>query len=171
MTSLPLPVPFLRPALLPPQPSFHEAQKNVQDLLISEVGYSLPPLVRQFQERVLASVRELVITTGNGLPRLYVLSVAGRNPSVKVGLSEDPAGRIRRHLTTMNRYGHALVAAHVTDPLPDRVCAKRAEDNAHRWMRRAYQPITREEFANGDFGIGVACADQAVRVQLGDGAS
>ncbi|MFH8520160.1 hypothetical protein ACH4CE_34790 [Streptomyces gelaticus] len=53
------------------------------------------------------------------------------------------------------------VDAHLTERLSDRAI-KRAEAKAHGWMSERYRSITKEEYANADYGFAVTCADAAV---------
>lgn len=95
-----------------------------------------------------------------------MLEIAGPNPRVKIGRTQNLWKRIDDHLRKMNRYQYGLVNAHLAEPLPDKLALERAEARAHAWMARYYQPITREEYANADYGFAVACADAAAGLHL-----
>lgn len=151
------------PLAVPASPTLQELQAEVRELLRAGAVFPLPSVVRRLQHRVLSRVDEEL--GGAGRPRLYVLEIAGAVPRVKIGISSNPRARVRQHVTEMTRYQHGLVDAYVTDPLAGPVAADRAEGQAHRWMRKIFAPITREEFAHGDFAFAVVCADQAVRIQ------
>ncbi|WP_097873452.1 GIY-YIG nuclease family protein [Streptomyces sp. ms184] len=97
---------------------------------------------------------------------MYVLEIAGPNPRVKIGRTQNLWKRIDQHLREMNRYQYGLVNAHLTEPLPDERALKRAEVQAHAWMARYYQPITREEYAHADYEFAVTCANAAAGLRL-----
>lgn len=133
-------------------------------ILMRDIGNGpLPDSIRRVQAEARESVRAVLAETGFRGHRLYVLEVAGRHPRVKIGISEDPWARIARHVADMNRYQYALIRAHVTDQLPDRLTAERAETQAHKWMSKLFAaPSSAEEFMDGDYYFGTVCADTAV---------
>lgn len=102
---------------------------------------------------------------GTAERRLYVLEIVGPNPRVKIGRTEHLRRRIGDHLREMNRYQYGLVDAHITEPLPARALP-RAEALAHAWMARPYRAITKEEYADADYGFAVNCANAAVGLHV-----
>ncbi|MEU1485798.1 hypothetical protein [Streptomyces sp. NPDC005752] len=95
-----------------------------------------------------------------------MLEIAGPNPRVKIGRTENLWTRIDQHPREMNRYQYGLIDAHLTARLPDDRALGRAETQAHAWMARHYEPITREEYADADYGGAVTCADAAAGLHL-----
>lgn len=103
-----------------------------------------------------------MVNTGARGHRLYVLEIAGPIPRVKIGRSDDPWVRIRRHVTTMNGYQYGLIDAHVTDAVDDLLSVTRAEAQAHLGVGKRYTSITREEFREANFTFAVTWADFAI---------
>lgn len=124
----------------------------------------LPVLAQRVQERAREEVRTLLRDTGLREHRLYVLEIAGRYPCIKIGHSSDPWQRLGQHLAEMNSWQHSLIRAHISDPLSGRDAAKRAERQAHDWMRKHYPLRNRslETFRGTDFTAGTVCVDTAV---------
>ena len=161
MTTTPPALPAQYRRLLPPAPpparlSFLRLQERARALLLAGTAVPLPPPVVRLQQRLRVRVRDELLDTDAAGHRLYVLDIAGPNPRVKIGRTENLWKRIDDHLREMNRYQYGLVDAHLTEPLPDERALKRAEAQAHVWMARHYQPITREEYAHADYDFAVA---------------
>jgi len=170
MTTTPpsLPAPYLK--LLPPpgppaRPSFLRLKEEARATLLAGAPEPLPRPVIRLQRRLLDRVRDELLDTGGVGHRLYVLEIAGPTPRVKIGRTENLWTRINQHLREMNRYQYGLVDAHLTERLPDRAI-RRAEAQAHAWMARHYQPITKEEYANADYDFAVTCANAAASLHI-----
>ncbi|SCE34320.1 hypothetical protein GA0115237_111986 [Streptomyces sp. ScaeMP-6W] len=170
MTTSPptLPAQYLK--LLPPpvptaRPSFLRLQAEARPILLGGAALPLPRPVIRLQQRLLRRLGDELMDSGALGHRLYVLEIAGPTPRVKIGRSKDFWKRIHQHLREMNRYQYGLVDAHLTELLPDRAI-ERAEAQAHAWMARHYQPITREEYAHADYDFAVTCANAAAGLHL-----
>ncbi|MER5615871.1 hypothetical protein [Streptomyces sp. NPDC002215] len=131
-------------------------QEKARAILVAGAPAPLPQHVMDLQERLLGRL----LGTGAVGCRLYVLEIAGPIPRVKIGRSQNFWKRVNDHLREMNRYQYGLVDAHLTERLSDRAI-ERAEAKAHGWMSERYRSITKEEYANADYGFAVTCADAA----------
>ncbi|MEU3299768.1 hypothetical protein ABZ729_08090 [Streptomyces sp. NPDC006678] len=162
LPSMPLIVPVF-PLPAPRRRVIHVSRARAR-LLMKDIGIGpLPECVQLVQAQAREHVRADLAESGFRHHRLYVLEIAGRHPRVKIGISEEPYGRIGRHISEMNRWQHALIQAHVTDPLPDQLAARRAEVRAHAWMGKFFAtPHSAEEFMDADYSFGKVCADAAV---------
>ncbi|MGW4025742.1 MULTISPECIES: GIY-YIG nuclease family protein [unclassified Streptomyces] len=157
---------LLPPAPQPGRPSFLRLQAEARAILLAGAAVPLPQPVVRLQRRLRDRVRDELLDTGAVGHRLYVLEIAGPNPRVKIGRTEKLWTRIDQHLREMNRYQYGLVDAHLTERLPDDRALGRAEAQAHAWMTRHYQPVTREEYANADYDFAVTCANAAAGLHL-----
>lgn len=157
----PIPLPPFPPMPVPALPSFQQTKAEAKAILLAGADAPLPSAVRRHQERVLTRLRDALTNTGKG-HRLYVLEVAGPISRVKIGRSNGPRGRIRRHITLMNGFQYGLIDAHVTDPVDDLLAITRAENQAHTGVGKRYKRITGEEFRDADFAFAGAWADIAV---------
>ncbi|MEU3904187.1 hypothetical protein AB0F20_10245 [Streptomyces goshikiensis] len=156
----------LLPAPRPSErPSFLRLQEEARAILLAGAPAPLPQTAVRLQRRIRSRIGDELLTTGPAGPRLYVLEIAGPNPRVKIGRTEQLWKRIDHHLREMNRYQYGLVDAHFTERLPA-WAMERAEAQAHDWMARHYQPVTREEYVNADYGFAVTCADAAVGLHI-----
>ncbi|MYS80337.1 hypothetical protein [Embleya scabrispora] len=168
----PLFIPRVPPFFPPPAPRrrFVHIDRTRARNLMRDVGNGpLPEHVQLVQAQTRERLRVFLAEAGFRHHRLYVLEVASRHPRVKIGVSKEPYDRIARHISEYNRWQHALIRVHVTDPLPDRLTARRAEVQAHTWMDKHFTaPHSREEFMDGDYVFGKICADTAVSVLTQD---
>ncbi|MDX2407357.1 GIY-YIG nuclease family protein [Streptomyces microflavus] len=152
---------LLPPAPPPAHPSFLRLQERARAILLASAAAPLPQPVLQLQRQLRDRVFDELLDTGAARHRLYVLEIAGPNPRIKIGRTQNLWKRIDQHLRDMNRYQYGLVNAHLTEPLPDERALKRAEAHAHAWMAQHYQPITKEEYVHADYDFAVTCANAA----------
>ena len=109
----------------------------------------LPAVARAVEQGVLARGWEHAGDPADG-ERLYVLSVMGTHPRVKVGRG-NAKGRIATHLMEYHVNGHGLVDAWISAPLPNAFVAEKAT----HMLARVFGPprgYRREEYPNADFG-------------------
>lgn len=156
---------LLPPPASPARPSFLRLQEEARAILLAGAPAPLPQPVIRLQRLLRDRISGELLDTGAVGHRLYVLEIAGPNPRVKIGRTENLWKRIDQHLREMNRYQYGLVDAHLTERLPDRAI-ERAEAQAHAWMARHYQPITKEEYANADYAFAVTCANAAAGLHI-----
>ncbi|MFJ6146204.1 hypothetical protein ACIQH7_21645 [Streptomyces anulatus] len=125
----------------------------------------MPALAMRVQDQAREEVRAFLSEDGFREHRLYVLEITGSHPHIKIGYSSDPWGRLTQHIGEMNRWYHTLIRVHVSEALSDKQSGRRAEDQAHTFMRRLYPaaaPSSRETFMGTDFNAGTVCVDVAV---------
>ncbi|MFJ6136488.1 hypothetical protein [Kitasatospora sp. NPDC092286] len=112
--------------------------------------YSLPAVASAVEKAVLARAwartRYLNEAVGS---RIYVLSVAGTHPRIKVGVTADVRGRIATHLNEYHCNGHGLVDAWISNSFLD---ASPIETGMHKLVRISHRTsYRREEYPGADF--------------------
>ncbi|MEU2512034.1 hypothetical protein [Streptomyces syringium] len=111
-----------------------------------------------FEEHVLGRINAASGGFGKGRPRLYVLSIAGPVPYVKIGQTSDIWTRLMRLRREANMHGAALVNG----------WASHSSDKATRWERSLINVLNRspmhsKEYHHGaDFQQIVALAKKTV---------
>ncbi len=144
-------MPLMQPSSLPFSAALEKQREEYVEML--RAGHlpsdRLPAVARSVEEAVLARAWEHVGRPGNG-SRLYVLSVMGTHPRVKVGQG-DARGRIARHRNEYHVNGHGLVDAWISVPLASARMAERALLAIAKW-NSSPPGYRREEYPNADFG-------------------
>ncbi|MFF8769070.1 GIY-YIG nuclease family protein [Kitasatospora sp. NPDC015120] len=128
-----------------------QREEYVQLLRAGQLSpYSLPAVASVVEEAVLARAwaRTSYLSEAVG-SRIYVLSVAGTHPRVKVGMTACVRSRIVTHLNEYHCNGHGLVDAWISNAFLD---AGRVETGMHKLLRISHRTsYRREEYPGTDF--------------------
>ena len=107
--------------MTPPQQSDFAGRREEYRTMLSAgllPAHELPQLARYVEEEVVGGAWERAGSPVDG-DCLYVLSVAGTHPRIKVGHSKRVLRRIDEHRNEYHVNGHGLVDAWISGPLDD----------------------------------------------------